>query len=296
MSNDKNNLWLDWDINAEELEKINNQDKTAIDNFFNNNYKRFRSLAYSFRRKRELRIELDEMMNSLYIDLYLWGQDKARPIRNGFDIYSLVKRSFYYSQFGGIAYLKENNPSAFAGADRLPLKRNKPLSYDAPLLRGDSKRQDDSDRTLLDLLSAVIPANDDEQENAHNYEICKNACMRYLSKREQQFFDYYLQGLATSKIAENMGCQVYSISTFRKRAFAKLRIHYLDIANYLTANGVELPDYAFCPPEDLDECKRLYERTPEQKRKFNEYQRKRRAMQKLALTQQPYTTTNPLPL
>lgn len=172
------NSWYGWNTTADEVAKINKQDKNAIDNFFANNYEFIQKKARFYIRDNGIKSDVFDLVNSLYLDLFLWGKYAKTVVANGLDICTFVSKSFYYSQFGGMAYLFENNPKAFSSADYLCVDT---VSFDTPILQGGSKKQEKNKTTLLDLLvSDVVFDDKQEQENARNYEICKNACMRYL--------------------------------------------------------------------------------------------------------------------
>lgn len=106
-------LWAGWEITPEQAERIKAQDWDACAKFYEDNFRHLERLAYHYVQHKEYLIwnkwNADEILQCAYLDLPYMDYRSAKAFVTLF-----CNGTCYFSAYGGLAYLKENNPKKFS--------------------------------------------------------------------------------------------------------------------------------------------------------------------------------------
>lgn len=235
--------WKGWKITDEQATQIRSGNREAINKFYFDNLNRLRSMAcnYLYKHKLNKLFKLDDLINSLYLDLSVFKQANGKPVTCGYDLSYFVYSSFAFAKYGGLLYLFENNQKILNGnADCY-----KPYLYslDRPLSRSNATRHhdDENDSNLFNLLLCEKSQEDfDNIEKEDLTEDLKELVRDLLSKKEFECFCHFIEGYSWLEISHRMG---YKSSNNLHAVYTTLRKNYLVILKRLDKLGVNVYSY-----------------------------------------------------
>lgn len=262
--------WRGWTITDEQAEQIRNGDKVARDKFYFDNLPRIRKMAFSYAKKNpRCSGFVNDMIQGLYVDLADFRQDNGRVVVDGKTLSGFVYSSFRNAPYGGLLYLRKNNPKILSGRATYTCL---PLSLDAPIggAGRSSRYQDDDDvHTLAD----ILPAPDDSLFGAVDLtDDLKELCAPLLSARLFEAFGWFIEGYGGAEIAHKMGCRQVNIDSMKRQ----LRAHVSEILSGLDALGVPVEHLNGVSPYDA-KSDRTYKMSAEQRARHAESMRRQRA-------------------
>lgn len=273
--------WRDWVITDEQAKKILCGDCAARNAFYFDNLPRIKRMAYAYARTHSyFRGLVDDLINGVYVDLTVFQSEYNCPVKDGKSLSRFVYWSFRSCRFGGLAYLRENNPKMLCGSGYIPHF----LALDEPCGVGVNRHQDDRNKnTLADVIAA--PPMDIEPPRDFSDE-CKEIAARFLSPRESECCAYMIDGYTFRAIGDAMHIKGDGAGGYMFRVKQKLRKNAAAVLSALSACGVDVDEYEGKTPPD-ENAPRVYKLSPEKRARAAELARKRRAAKKGLLPDLP---------
>ncbi len=266
--------WNNWKITDEQAEQIRNGNQIARDKFYFDNLDRIRAMAYNYsQRNPRCKGLVDDMLQSVYLDLTLFADEASRPVKNGVALSTFIYTSFRYTPWGGLVLCLENNPKKVSNLSIYECN-------DVWELDRLYNQRDDEKQTFADFVPAP-----DMIDRTDYTESIKKVCADYLSPRVKEYFDYFIELYAPSVIGQKMGISESHYGALGCRMKAALIKHYAEILPRLEDLGIDVDYWKDKEPYDPKATERKYKLTPQQRERARESMRRQRAKNKQQTTQ-----------
>lgn len=267
------NKWRNWKITDEQAEQIRNGEIEAVNRFYFDNLKRIRQMACNYSmRNPKCRGFVQDMLQTLYIDLTYFKTDTGIPVTDGITLSCFVYASFRISPFGGLLYCSEYNKKMLSGG-ALRVYDDDVLSLDKPFGNNNNgkRHQDDgNERTLGDVVPSYSPICDEDHT-----EDCKAIVWEFLSPRQKEYFALFIEGYGYTALCEKIG----NYGSTRDDCNKKLRNNKDIILKRLDELGINIEQYRNMLPYN-PKTDRVYKLSPEKRARAAELKRLRTAKQK----------------
>lgn len=215
-----------WIITEQQAKDIKANDINAINNFFNDNIKLLKHYLYKYYYNSPLcdNALLIEVINQMYCDLPYLDYSSCPSF------ISSLKHSFFFFQYGGYSYLRENNNKVI-GHTKLSKPRVDYILYSTV---------NDSDTYLIDFIADkselyVYPSND--------FDLHKKLVLRALepyfighsrlSKNTKLVISYIMDGYSHNEISKILNCSC----TLVNNVVNNLIENYIEVVDLLVNAG-----------------------------------------------------------
>ena len=267
--------WRGWVITDEQAERIREGDISARNAFYFDNLERIRKMAWRYTEKHpRLHGWVDDMVSGVYVDLGFFKQENGKPVVDGCTLSCFVYCSFRFCPYGGLLYLSENDPKMLSGGG-LAVYSADCVSFDSPVgsMHNAARHHDDaSAQTLGDIVPAPdLFRNIDFTDLTDDLKAVVADC---LSKRQAEYFGYFIEGYGNAEISRRMGYSGESNCAADMRN--KLRKNYAVILPRLSALGIDITPYTGLTPYN-PKAERVYKLSPEVRAYWAQKARERRA-------------------
>lgn len=228
--------WGFWKITDEQAEAIRNGNVAARNRFYFDNLSKIRSIAWNYMHAHSTCYGLFyDLLNNLYVDLSVFEWCWNTPVKNGRDLTRFVKRSFSFCPFGGIAYLKENNPKLLCDTShRVYFCELCPPSLDAPVYEGNPHDNGRDTETLASYIPARVSPFDNLEKRIEDI---KQIVLPFLSARQAEYFALYIDGYRPAVIGDKMGVRHCHTNTYYKAMCKTLQKRKNEVFAALAAHG-----------------------------------------------------------
>ena len=283
--------WRGWKITDEQCAAICNGDVDARNRFYIDNLEIIQRMAYcAIQRDKHPAVTADDLVQGVYVDMDYFCNGVNCPVTDYVSLIGFIHWSFHLAPYGGLAYCREHNPKITCRRgnyyDRTYTDNNL-LRLDATVDGSNKHLQNDSESTYGEYIPD--PRAELAFENTTDYtNDCKIIVADFLSPREREYFDLFMDGYGNSVISERMGYKGECNNGARVRD--KLRKNYVPILDVLAYMGVDVDEYkGKTPYNPKTEC--TYKLTSEQRARAAESMRRQRAAKKAAMLAVAQQTT-----